>query len=102
MMNFDGSQVMEQFKMEFGGDITPTQMRWLLKFAKHIRGRCRSNAALKNYLKRNFPTLVFSDVPKTWKGKEYIALGINSIKDMALKGAVPAPVTDSDEGDEDA
>lgn len=107
MMNYDGSQVYSQFLEEFGKDITPTMMRWLLKFAKHIRGRCRSNAALKNYLVRNFPTLAFVDVPKVGKmGKPYTAIGITTkAAKMALKkGAVkveqPVPILDSDEDEE--
>lgn len=68
MMRFDGSEVAAMFQEAFGKPIqslTPTQMRWIVNLAKHCRGRCRSNAALNSYLKRNFSHLRFDQVPVT-------------------------------------
>lgn len=95
MMRFEGSDVMKMFKLVFGlAEITPDQMRWLIRVAKHIRGRCRSNAALKNYLARSFADLKFGEVEREWKGKKYMALTI------ATKAKPQAIVVDEDEGEE--
>ena len=72
MMNFDGQEVGGEFQESFGREISTInerQMWWLLKFAKHVRGRCRSNAALMNYLNRNFKHLRFEEVKEP--GAEY-------------------------------
>ena len=63
MMTFEGQELKEHFEDAFGRGtetITVSQMWWLLKFAKHVRGRCRSNKALENYFNRNFDHLRFS------------------------------------------
>lgn len=94
MMRFDGPEVEAEFKAAFGASPTAVQMRCLLKFAKHVRGRCRSNAALKNYLVRNFCGLSFGEKQVIGQfGKSYTALTI------ADKGSTAAPVVD-DESDE--
>lgn len=57
MMNFDNPEVAQEFELVFGkpvNQITQAQMQWLIKVIKHCRGRCRSNVALANYVKRNF------------------------------------------------
>lgn len=92
MMRFDGKQVAEEFKKLFGHDLTPEQCRWLVKVAKHCRGRCRSNVALKNYLSSAFPNLKFSEVPREWKGKQYMALEVSE-----RTGPAVAVVEESDE-----
>ena len=74
-MKFEGEKVIAEYKELFGGKAPDVyQMQWLIKFAKHIRGRCRSNAALKNYLARSFPNIMFSEVEREWKGRKYMAL----------------------------
>ena len=65
MMNFDGSEVAKEFEEAFGrpvNTLTKSQLWWLVKVAKHIRGRCRNNAALNNYLARNFGHASFRNV----------------------------------------
>lgn len=95
MMRFDGPEVAAEFKTVFGATPTAVQMRCLLKFAKHIRGRCRSNAALKNYLVRNFPGLSFGEKQVIGNyGKPYTALTI------ADRGSDAAPVVDDESDDE--
>lgn len=81
MMNFTGQQFSNEFKDAFGMDasaLTPKQRWWLLKFAKHCRGRCRSNAALHNYLNDNMPGAKFVTVekrdPKT--GQSYLGTAL--------------------------
>lgn len=59
-------------------DLTLKQLWWLVKFAKHIRGRCRSNTALNNYLNRNF-SAQFREVSKTFNGRTF--MGLQIIKD---------------------
>ena len=80
MIRYDGKEVVDGFQESFDRSITtitPKQMWWLVKVIKHCRGRCRSNAALNNYLNRSFPHLRFSDIDKvdertgeTYKGLE--------------------------------
>jgi len=80
MIRFEGETVLEQFEDRFGikrGDMTPEQIEWLIKFAKHVRGRCRSNAALRNYLVKSFPNMKFTEVPVELKdGTVYQALRV--------------------------
>ncbi len=67
MMDFNGSEVVEGFKKEFGKEISELsvgQVRWLVNVIKHCRGRCRSNAALNNYLNKNFVGHTFREVQK--------------------------------------
>lgn len=87
MIRFDGSAVHEQFRELFGEDITPTQAMWLIKVIKHCRGRCRSNAALRNYLVGAFPTLRITEVPREWKGREYMALHIEDRQPARARAA---------------
>ena len=83
MINFDGNQLSTEFLEVFGkpvAEISVRQMWWLVKFGKHIRGRCRSNAALNNFLRRNFPHLQFREVDKTAPdGRHYQGLVINDV-----------------------
>jgi hypothetical protein len=56
----EGSEVQKKMCEVFGlkpEDITPQQVFFLVKIGKHCRLRCRSNAALHNWLKRGFPSL---------------------------------------------
>ena len=80
MMNFDGSDVKSEFEAAFGREIntlTQAQLWWLVKFGKHIRGRCRNNAAMNNYLSRNFKHASFRQVEKeTNDGRTYDGLEI--------------------------
>lgn len=95
MINFDGKELQEEFNKAFGdyftfipvnnnGDdkksltldnLSAKQLWWLVKFAKHIRGRCRSNAAFNNYMNRNF-NAQFQEVPKEYNGRIYQGLKI--------------------------
>ena len=81
MMRFDGEQVGQDYEKQFGKplkDITVGQLWWIIKLAKHVRGRCRSNAALHNYLARTFPQFRFSTMPATTKdGRPYEKLIIS-------------------------
>lgn len=70
MTNFDGKEFQDEFKVAFGKDIseaTIPQLWFLVKFAKHVRGRCRNNSAFNNYMNRNFTGHTFREVPKTSK-----------------------------------
>lgn len=81
MMNFDGPEVKAAFKEAFGvyiEDLTVDQIQVIVKLMKHARGRCRSNAALNNYLNRNFTGHRFKDVPV--EGKDYERLEITPLK----------------------
>ncbi len=80
MMDFTGKELQDEFKAAFGKDIkelSVQQIWWLVKVAKHCRGRCRSNAALTNYLNKNFIGHTFRQVSaETQDGKEYDKLEI--------------------------
>lgn len=96
MMKFEGAEVSKLFKAVFGTTVDVHMMGWLIKVIKHCRGRCRSNAALKNYLARSFPDLVFGEVEKTGKfGKPYKALTFAPRTDPKLL------CTEAEEGDEE-
>jgi len=89
MINFDNPKVGTEFEEAFGkpaSSLTLRQLWWLVKFGKHVRGRCRSNAALNNYLRRNFPHAKFEEVTKTnATGERYPGLEI-SINGVAEGG----------------
>jgi hypothetical protein len=100
MMKLEGDKLRHEFETAFGiglTDFTPVQMMCLVKFAKHIRGRCRNNAALRLYLERNFKHLKFEMVMRTWQGKEYEAMQITERKP---KPSSPPAVEGSDEENE--
>lgn len=83
MIDFDDPEVSQQFEEAFGkpiSELTVIQMWWMVKFAKHVRGRCRSNTALNNYLRRNFKHLDFTEVEKINEktGEKYDSLEIKT------------------------
>jgi hypothetical protein len=83
MTNFTGKPLQDQFKDAFGKSIeelTPQQIQWIVQFAKHVRGRCRSNNALRNYLNLNFTGHSFKEVDTTFNGKPWKKLTITSKK----------------------
>ena len=66
------------------GEMDIQKMWTLVKFAKHVRGRCRSNAALNNYLGRMFPAFRFEQVTKVREdGSSYPGLRITEIASKA-------------------
>jgi len=93
-MDFDGTQLKEEFNKAFGGyyrlnqqikpegnpllieTLTLEQLWWLVKFAKHVRQRCRNNAAFNNYMNRNFAPARFSQVTKEGPRGSYEGLKI--------------------------
>lgn len=98
MIRFEGDQLAQQFKAAFGFDVdkmTPAQCRWLISLGKHIRGRCRSNAALKNYLAANFKGLRFSEVDREWQGRPYKALEITAREYVMRRSVEGSPAEQS-------
>jgi hypothetical protein len=70
----DPNDIKEKF-----GELNTQQLWALVKFAKHIRLRCRSNSALNNYLNRLFPYATFKEVTKVARnGDKYQGLSINN------------------------
>lgn len=59
------TKLREEFEKEFGKDLTPRQLWVLVKFAKHVRLRCRNNAAFNNFANQLFPNARFQQVTKT-------------------------------------
>ena len=88
MAKFDGDIVTAEFEKAFGMDrnnITPAMVLFMVRFAKNVRFRCRSNTALNNMLARSFPTMRFTTETRTWNGKNWEALVVN-VKDQAKSG----------------
>ena len=79
-MRFDGHEAREEFNSLFGHpieDLSAGQLWWFVKFAKHARLRCRSNAAFNNWANRVFPQASFEQVPKVGgNGRQYLGLRI--------------------------
>ena len=85
MINFTGNELREEFEEVFGFPIEKLNVRmlwWLVKFAKHIRGRCRNNAALNNYLSFNFKHARFV---------ELIMVGVITVLGLLLETKVLRP-----------
>lgn len=74
MEKFDGPAVLNEFE-ELFGPIDERKLRFILKCVKHCRLRCRSNAALYNWVSRSFP-YTCRDVPV--EGKDYSRMVIES------------------------
>ena len=79
MIKFDDPEVASKYQEAFGStvaELTTQQLWWLVNFGKHVRGRCRSNTALNNYLNRNFGNR-FTEIPKEYQGRSYKGLKID-------------------------
>ena len=84
-------QVKQEIETNFGANLTPKQLWALVKFAKHVRLRCRNNNAFNNFANRVFPYAKFEQVNKTRKdGTSYPGLRIR----------VGENVTDNEESEE--
>ena len=89
MIRFEGQEVNDEFEAAFGrplSSLTKAQLWWLVKFGKHLRGRCRSNAALNNYMNRTFVHAQVREIPKIdpytdkeYKGLEIITNGLDQV-----------------------
>lgn len=101
MINFLPSEAKKEFEAAFGVNVdslTANQLMWLVKFAKHVRGRCRSNAAFNNYANALFgPTARFVEVPKMYQGRSYRGLEIRKTHIGDVKETVA-----SDNGDDES
>lgn len=81
MINFLPPEAAQEFESAFGmkvDELSVHQLWWLTKFAKHCRGRCRSNVAFNNYANRLFKGARFKEVPKMYKGQPYDGLEITA------------------------
>lgn len=59
------AQLKAEFEKEFGTKLTARQLWTLVKFAKHVRLRCRNNAAFNNFMNGVFqPHARFVQVTK--------------------------------------
>lgn len=83
MARLDGPDVEQKIIKAFGlsgpEELTGEQVFLLVAVAKHARLRCRSNAALYNWIKRCFPSLAISTVKMESKfrvGEMYDALKV--------------------------
>lgn len=84
MARIEGREVQQKMCEVFGiepKDITPQMVFYLVKIAKHCRLRCRSNAALHNWVRRGFPSLLITTHKAESKfkpGQMYDALRIDN------------------------
>ena len=72
MINFQAHEARKEFEEVFLKQIstlTARQIWWFVKFAKHVRGRCRNNAAFNNYARSLFAPAKFVEVEKTMPAK---------------------------------
>lgn len=103
MARIDGAEVQAKMCEVFGikpEDITPQQVFFLVKIAKHCRLRCRSNAALHNWLKRGFPGLDIRTVKAVSKfnpNETYDALKVFNPSGAGQVSAVEPPDDDGQE-----
>ena len=58
------------------GELNLEQIKVLIKLLKHARGRCRNNAALRNWLTMMFPKFSFSEIYREYNGESYKTLDI--------------------------
>lgn len=79
-MRFDDHEARSEFESTFGHpieELSAGQLWWFVKFAKHARLRCRSNAAFNNWATRVFPQARFDQVAKVARsGRAYMGLRI--------------------------
>ena len=79
MMNMNATDVKREFEAAFGKPVeslTTEQVRFLADCGRHMRGRCRSNTALVNWLNSVFPSVRCSMVKTTKPGEDYQVLSI--------------------------
>jgi hypothetical protein len=58
------SQAKAEIDAAFPEGLTPAQIWLVVKIAKHVRLRCRNNAAFNNWFNSVFPAYRFRQVPK--------------------------------------
>ncbi len=96
MTNFPAGELKKAMKDILGLDpakMTPDQLWCIVKLLKHCRGRCRTNAALNNYLNTAFSPAKFREVEKTnadgttYKGLQIIAAN-GAVHDGDNSGAI--------------
>lgn len=98
MARIEGREVERKMCEVFGvkpEDITPQMVFFLVKIVKHCRLRCRSNAALRNWLMRGFPSLRITtyDAPSRFKpGQTYEALKVENPARVGTATVVVAPL----------
>lgn len=83
MMRFEAQDVEKEFLEVFNltpETVTPEQIKFLIKFSKHVRGRCRSNVVLHNYLRQSFKMITFKEEQRTnaKTNKDYTVLNITN------------------------
>lgn len=61
----DTSSLKAEIEKEFGMELNARQLWALVKFGKHVRLRCRNNAAFNNFMSAMFPHATFRQVTKT-------------------------------------
>jgi hypothetical protein len=89
-MRFEGKELRNQFEAAFGikaDELTAPQLWFLTKFAKHVRLRCRNNAAFNNYMNASFAPAKFRQVTKTRAdGSSYPGLEITDFLQSSVAG----------------
>lgn len=66
------NSITEAINEAFGDKLTVRQLWAIVRFAKHARRYCRSNAALNNALNRMFPHASFRQVTKTRTAPRFV------------------------------
>ena len=88
--------IKQSIEESFGANLTASQLWALTKFAKHVRQKCRNNAAFNNFCNRIFTHARFQTVTKTRVNK----YTNQSETYPGLQIVVNEQVVDGDEGEE--
>jgi hypothetical protein len=74
------TQLKKEIEQSFGTHFTSDQMWTLVKLCKHVRMRCRNNAAFNNFFNAAFPNFRFAQVTKKRQdGSTYPGLRITNL-----------------------
>lgn len=79
-MRFEGSEAAQELQSVLKDNYTAHDVMTLVKFAKHVRLRCRNNAAFNNYMNRLFDgQFTFQQVTKQGPRGTYPGLKIECV-----------------------
>ncbi len=93
MVRFDSDKDKARLGLALRADVTEQDILQLVNFGRHIRGRCRNNTALVNYLNSMFTgRFRFALVDREYGGRVFKGLQITHIRSGAM-------ASDSEEGE---
>jgi len=94
------SDLKKEFEEQFGTTLTVRQLWALVKLSKHVRLRCRNNAAFNNFMSAMFPQASFRQVTKTRTSGPYVGQTYPGLE-IAIREASGVLTVSSPEEDDD-